>query len=126
MRLAIKATVIYFPLCFIYKLFAPEYSKEIHDTYYLWVNYFWFVTHLWNTVVFIDIKRHTIGGLHKFTAGITVFYGIIMLLLRGYLFFNIDQHYNIIDRAGNIGYGAVTILILMFFLTYKSWKKSKK
>lgn len=138
MKTLIRASIFYFPLVFVYKALAPdpEYINGIMVNYLVrcyWVNYFWFVTSIWLMLVFVGVfnivsmfsgiyEERTIK-MYKVISIIVACYWAAMAAIRLYLFFNIEQHYNLIDKAGLLGFGTVSIFVLLTFLTFKSWFK---
>jgi hypothetical protein len=131
MKLLIRASICYFPLAFVYKALCPELKEVSKTVINYWVNYFWFITSIWLMLVFIGVfkcipmfsgiyDRSTVK-LYKYISLVVAGYWAVMTLLRLYLFFNIKQHYQLIDKAGLLGFGTVSIIIILTFLTFKSW-----
>lgn len=120
MRLAIISTILYFPLILIYKLWGQP-LNELTGNY--WINSYWLVTAIWLMLVFIDIRKNSLNIEYKLVSLFTSIYWGVMVALRVYLYFHIDKHYELIDRAGSIGAGVITILIGLIFLTAKIWHR---
>jgi len=103
-------------LIFIYKLIGDPLNNY-------WVNYYWLVSSLFFMIIFIDIQKVCFLPLYKLMALMNIIYWGIMAALRIYLFFNIDKHYLLVDRAGQLCIGSVFIILSLIFLTAKTWFK---
>jgi|LGOV01.1.fsa_nt_gb hypothetical protein len=121
MKLLITATIIYFPLILIYKLFG--YIGDDTTIRHYWVNYYWLVSSAYFMVVFINVSKVCILNQYRLVAFSTAFYWGIMAVLRVYLFFNIDKYKQLTRSADTLTIGCVTILTIFIYLTAKQWFK---
>ena len=121
MNLLIRATIIYFPLILIYKIFGYEGSDTVIRHY--WVNYYWLVSSIYFMVVFIGVRKLCILKEHKRVAFATAIYWGVMAVLRGYLFLNIDEYSQLTRSAGMLSIGCITIALFFIYLTAKTWFK---
>jgi hypothetical protein len=114
MSLAIRSTIVYFLLIFIYKLLG-----DTSNNY--WVNSYWIVSSIYFMVVFIDIKSQCIQKIYKKISLVVIYYWGVMALLRIYIMFNIHLHYALIKSTSKITVGAVAIILILIYLTSQTW-----
>lgn len=119
MKRTIRASIVYFVLIMIYKLFGYTGDNEVIRHY--WINYYWFVSSIYFMLVFIDVKKYCIDLVYKRIAGVIVFYWLVMALLRLFLFFAIKFYKPLTNTGGKLTVGAVIILLSFIYLTAKLW-----
>ena len=110
MKEVARASVVYFPLVFIYKLFG------VYDNNY-WVNSYWFLTALYFTLVFVSIRNYCLDKTYKRIIVMVAYYWGVMAALRFYLFFNIGLYDKIISSANTLKIGGVSIVVLLIYLS---------
>lgn len=117
MKLITKASIIYFPLILIYKLFG------VYDNNY-WVNYSWFITSFYMMLAFVVLRKFCIDNVSRWIITSVVFYWGIMAALRLYLFTNINLYKKIISSANTLTIGSITIVLILIYLTSRiKWFK---
>jgi len=114
-----RASILYFTLVFVYKLFAPNINVPDNYDYEYWVNSYWLMTSLYFLLVFGIVKKFCIELTHKrIIISVAVYWGI-MAALRLYLFFNIKLYIKLISSANTFTIGVITIVLIFIYLTAK-------
>lgn len=111
--------MIYFILFLIYKLYGNN-----QEPYY-WVNYFWFITSLFNSLLFFKLTEFTFIKKYKWVIFSIAGYWGVMAIFHLICFFNITLYARFAESANKLTVGAVTILIIFFSLTIKAFKHDK-
>lgn len=118
MKLTVYLTVLYFLLALIYKLFG---DKDILQ----WVNFYWLFSSVFYCILFYQLSSNLIINKYRLIMKSASFYWFIMALFHAVCIFNITLYARFAESANKLTIGAVTILILLIFITIKAFKYDK-
>jgi hypothetical protein len=124
MKITIYSIPFYFLGVFVYKLFAPEYDSKSIDSLY-WVDSYWLLSSIFFCIVFSQISYHLFIKKYSLIAKFTAIYWGVMAAFYLLCLFNITLYFRFATSANKLTIGAVTIVIILIFITLKAFKYDK-
>lgn len=124
MKTIVYSIPVYFLMAFVYKMFAPEYKSGSEISLY-WVNYYWLFSSIFYCNLFYQISNISVIKKYRLIIRIVAIYWGIMATFHAICIFNITLYARFAVSANKLTIGAVTIIILLIFITIKAFNYDK-
>lgn len=124
MKVVVYSVPVYFLIAFIYKIFAPEYDSGNEISLH-WVNFYWLCSSIFYCILFFQISKNQVIKKYGLILKSVSFYWFIMAVFHTVCLFNITLYARFAVSANKLTIGAVTIIIILIFITIKAFKYDK-